>query len=351
MLNSSHLNPNIIKALWRQQQELLKKSPEYVTPIINPEDPLDIQCDLEGPKATPYEYGIFRVKLIISNEFPTQAPKGLFITKIFHPNISEKGEICVNTLKKDWNPSQWNLYNLFEVIKCLLIVPFPQSALNEEAGKLFMENYDEYFKIAKMYTNIYAMKNNSNNITNNNNDDDIEMEDKCEKDNNYLRNNVSIYSQSEMKVNRNMMDNDINLDIIRRRSEIPRSNYNLNNLNYNCNINNNLCDNETKKIYNNINNNFIYNNNYANNNININNINVNSNNIFSNYQNINSQCFSSKEKPNLSFLPLMQANQIKNNNNIFGYHRSFTDNNISYNNRNGNGYNNSQEINKWIMRI
>ena len=349
MLNSSHLNPNIIKALWRQQQELLKKSPEYVTPIINPEDPLDIQFDLEGPKATPYEYGIFRVKLIISNEFPTQAPKGLFITKIFHPNISEKGEICVNTLKKDWNPSQWNLYNLFEVIKCLLIVPFPQSALNEEAGKLFMENYDEYFKIAKMYTNIYAMKNNSNNITNNNNDDDIEMEDKCEKDNIGMRNNVSIYSQSEMKVNRNMMDNDINLDIIRRRSEIPRSNYNLNNLNYNCNINNNLCDNETKKIYNN--NNFIYNNSCANNNFNINNINVNSNNIFSNYQNINSQCFSSKEKPNLSFLPLMQANQIKNNNNIFGYHRSFTDNNISYNNRNGNGYNNSQEINKWIMRI
>ena len=349
MLNSFHLNPNIIKALWRQQQELLKKSPEYVTPIINPEDPLDIQFDLEGPKATPYEYGIFRVKLIISNEFPTQAPKGLFITKIFHPNISEKGEICVNTLKKDWNPSQWNLYNLFEVIKCLLIVPFPQSALNEEAGKLFMENYDEYFKIAKMYTNIYAMKNNGNsNVTNNNNDDDIEMEDKCEKDNNYMRNNVSIYSQSEMKVNRNMMDNDINLDIIRRRSEIPRSNYNLNNLNYNCNINNNLCDNETKKIYNN---NYIYSNNCANNNININNINVNSNNIFSNYPNINNQCFSSKEKPNLSFLPLMQANQIKNNNNIFGYHRSFTDNNISYNNRNGNGYNNSQEINKWIMRI
>jgi ubiquitin-conjugating enzyme E2 S len=344
MLNSSHLNPNIIKALWRQQQELLKKSPEYVTPIINPEDPLDIQFDLEGPKATPYEYGIFRVKLIISNEFPTQAPKGLFITKIFHPNISEKGEICVNTLKKDWNPSQWNLYNLFEVIKCLLIVPFPQSALNEEAGKLFMENYDEYFKIAKMYTNIYAMKNNGNsNVTNNNNDDDIEMEDKCEKDNLGMRNNMSIYSQSEMKVNRNMMDNDINLDIIRRRSEIPRSNYNLNNLNYNCNINNNLCDNETKKINNN---NFIYNNNCANNNINI-----NSNNIFSNYQNINNQCFSSKEKPNLSFLPLMQANQIKNNNNIFGYHRSFTDNNISYNNRIGNGYNNSQEINKWIMRI
>ena len=42
------------------------------------------------------------------------------------------------------------------MVKCLLIVPFPESSLNEEAGKLFMENYDEYFKHAKLITNIYA---------------------------------------------------------------------------------------------------------------------------------------------------------------------------------------------------
>lgn len=27
------------------------------------------------------------------------------MTKIFHPNVASNGEICVNTLKKDWNPS------------------------------------------------------------------------------------------------------------------------------------------------------------------------------------------------------------------------------------------------------
>ena len=30
---------------------------------------------------------------------------GYFITKIFHPNIAKNGEICVNTLKKDWKPT------------------------------------------------------------------------------------------------------------------------------------------------------------------------------------------------------------------------------------------------------
>ncbi len=39
----------------------------------------------------------------------------------------------------------------------MLIIPFPESALNEEAGKLFMENYDEYFKHAKLLTELYAM--------------------------------------------------------------------------------------------------------------------------------------------------------------------------------------------------
>ncbi len=30
-----------------------------------------------------------------------------------------------------------------QVVRCLMINPFPESALNEEAGKLFMEEYDE----------------------------------------------------------------------------------------------------------------------------------------------------------------------------------------------------------------
>jgi len=42
------------------------------------------------------------------------------------------------------------------VISCLLIVPFPESSLNEEAGKVFMEDYQRYFKIAKIYTSVHA---------------------------------------------------------------------------------------------------------------------------------------------------------------------------------------------------
>lgn len=43
-----------------------------------------------------------------------------------------------------------------KVIKCLLIYPFPESALNEEAARIFMDNYQEYFKYAKLLTELYA---------------------------------------------------------------------------------------------------------------------------------------------------------------------------------------------------
>jgi ubiquitin-conjugating enzyme E2 S len=65
----------------------------------------------------------------------------------------------VNTLKRDWNPAKWSLRHIFEVIKCLLIVPFPESSLNEEAGREFMHDYESFCQHAQVYTEIHARPN------------------------------------------------------------------------------------------------------------------------------------------------------------------------------------------------
>ncbi|KAI9199439.1 ubiquitin-conjugating enzyme/RWD-like protein, partial [Polychytrium aggregatum] len=104
---------------------------------------------------TPYAGGTFKVKLTLGSDFPQSPPKGYFVTKIFHPNVSKLGEICVNTLKKDWS-KDLGIAHVLLVIKCLLIVPNPESALNEEAGRLLLENYEEYARHAQMMTSIHA---------------------------------------------------------------------------------------------------------------------------------------------------------------------------------------------------
>ncbi|RZC59871.1 hypothetical protein C5167_007175 [Papaver somniferum] len=35
-----------------------------------------------------------------------------------------------------------------QVVKCLLIEPFPESSLNEHSGKMLLEDYEEYVRLA-----------------------------------------------------------------------------------------------------------------------------------------------------------------------------------------------------------
>ncbi|XP_073298201.1 ubiquitin-conjugating enzyme E2 22-like isoform X1 [Primulina huaijiensis] len=157
MATNENLPPNVIKQLAKELKNLDETPPEGIKVGVNDDNFSVICADIEGPAETPYENGVFRMKLVLSHDFPQSPPKGYFLTKIFHPNIATNGEICVNALKKDWNPCL-SLRHVLIVIRCLLIEPFPESALNEQAGKMLNENYDEYAKYARLYTTIHALK-------------------------------------------------------------------------------------------------------------------------------------------------------------------------------------------------
>jgi ubiquitin-conjugating enzyme E2 S len=74
-----------------------------------------VEVTLEGPgttasmisltiEQTPFENSIFHLRLQFTAQYPLTPPTVHFITKIFHPNIAPRtGEVCVNTLKRDWN--------------------------------------------------------------------------------------------------------------------------------------------------------------------------------------------------------------------------------------------------------
>lgn len=116
------------------------------------------------------------MKLVLSSDYPTSPPRGFFLTKIYHPNVANNGDICVNTLKKDWSP-ETTLKHVLQVIRCLLIVPFPESSLNDEAGKLFMDSYDEFARRAKLMTEVHALDETEENEEDASEDADGEKDD------------------------------------------------------------------------------------------------------------------------------------------------------------------------------
>ncbi|KAJ4460577.1 putative Ubiquitin-conjugating enzyme E2 S [Paratrimastix pyriformis] len=152
---AENLHPSVLGSLTRDLRDLLRRPLEGIRLIIDESDITNIQADLEGPAGTPYEGGIFRMKLVLGPEFPAKAPQGYFLTKIFHPNVAPAGDICVNTLKRDWRPDV-GLSHIFMVVRCLLIEPNPESALNEEAAKLQLDDYQAYRQRAALMTRLYA---------------------------------------------------------------------------------------------------------------------------------------------------------------------------------------------------
>jgi ubiquitin-conjugating enzyme E2 S len=124
MSNLENHNPQVIRQISKEVKSLTTEQLEGIKVNINEADLTDIQAIIDGPAGTPYAGGQFRVKLTLPKDFPSNPPKAYFLTKIFHPNVASNGEICVNTLKKDWKPDL-GIKHILLTIKCLLIVPNP----------------------------------------------------------------------------------------------------------------------------------------------------------------------------------------------------------------------------------
>ncbi|EGG05354.1 uncharacterized protein MELLADRAFT_48820 [Melampsora larici-populina 98AG31] len=172
------LAPRVVKRINKEFNVLRTQPPEGVRVIVNEDDITDVKAWIKGPAETPYADGYFKIAFAFGSEYPAAPPRCTFSTKIFHPNVGPRGEICVNTLKKDWVSTN-TLTEILMVVKCLLIYPNPESALDEEAGRLLLEKYDEYFQRAKLWTEIHGRKSyppiefeSSDLVKNHNNDDD-----------------------------------------------------------------------------------------------------------------------------------------------------------------------------------
>lgn len=153
---SENLAPHIIQRIMGEIRDIVKSPVEGITYLDNEDSQVsEIYAVISGPEETPYYGGNFKLKLVLSEDYPNSPPRGFFITRIFHPNVAGTGDICVNTLKKDWTP-EVTLKHVLQVIRCLLIVPFPESSLNDEAGKMFMDSYEEFANRARIMTEVHA---------------------------------------------------------------------------------------------------------------------------------------------------------------------------------------------------
>eukprot|EP00471_Norrisiella_sphaerica_P012857 CAMPEP_0184502956 /NCGR_PEP_ID=MMETSP0113_2-20130426/51588_1 /TAXON_ID=91329 /ORGANISM="Norrisiella sphaerica, Strain BC52" /LENGTH=150 /DNA_ID=CAMNT_0026892331 /DNA_START=56 /DNA_END=508 /DNA_ORIENTATION=+ len=133
------------------------ESEEYE--VSNPQDDGNVfkwEVMIFGPPDSPYDGGMFFVKMEFPDTYPEHPPKKVAMqTKIYHPNIDFKGEICFQGLKDNWN-NKMNVKTVIDYLLKLIKNPDYHEAINSEVAEVMQKDMDKYKKLAAEWTEKYA---------------------------------------------------------------------------------------------------------------------------------------------------------------------------------------------------
>jgi ubiquitin-protein ligase len=103
----------------------------------------NLKVDIAGPNDSPWAGGLFTLSVTCGPDYPMKPPKAKFVGKIWHPNVGQNGDICLDVLQNMWSPAL-TLEQLFLSIASLLTDPNPESPMNSEAATLYKKDRQQY---------------------------------------------------------------------------------------------------------------------------------------------------------------------------------------------------------------
>ena len=111
---------------------------------------------LMGPIDSPYAGGLFKLSIEIPKNYPFKPPKFKFKTPILHPNINSEGNICLDTLNKNWSPVL-TISKTILSISSLLCDPNPDDPLDKVVAEIYKKNREKFIKLARNHTLTHAL--------------------------------------------------------------------------------------------------------------------------------------------------------------------------------------------------
>ncbi|XP_013786188.1 ubiquitin-conjugating enzyme E2 L3-like [Limulus polyphemus] len=146
------------RRLQKELQDLRKSAMKSFRNIHVEETNILIWQGLILPENPPYNKGAFRIEIIFPAEYPFKPPKIIFRTKIYHPNIDEKGQVCLPIISaENWKPAT-KTDQVVQALVALVNDPEPEHPLRADLAEEFTKDKKKFFKSAEEFTKKFSEK-------------------------------------------------------------------------------------------------------------------------------------------------------------------------------------------------
>lgn len=113
-------------------KDMASNDPKFIldkSPVDDPSSNIILGRIL--PKSNIYNQAAFQIELKLPAEFPFKAPEIRFVTPIYHPNVDDKGKICVDIINasESYKPTT-PLSDIVKAVANLIDNPNIEHALN-----------------------------------------------------------------------------------------------------------------------------------------------------------------------------------------------------------------------------
>ncbi|XP_050044211.1 ubiquitin-conjugating enzyme E2 R2 isoform X1 [Dermacentor andersoni] len=151
--------------------------------LVNDDNLFEWEVAIFGPPDTLYEGGYFKAHMKFPPDYPYSPPTVRFLTKVWHPNVYENGDLCISILHppiddpqsgelpcERWNPTQ-NVRTILLSVISLLNEPNTFSPANVDASVMYRRWKDskgadkEYENIIRKQVSATRLEADRDNVT------------------------------------------------------------------------------------------------------------------------------------------------------------------------------------------
>lgn len=139
-----------LRALALEYKSLQEEPVEgFRVKLVNEDNLFEWEVAIFGPPDTLYQGGYFKAHMKFPPDYPYSPPSIRFLTKVWHPNVYENGDLCISILHppvddpqsgelpcERWNPTQ-NVRTILLSVISLLNEPNTFSPANVDASVMY----------------------------------------------------------------------------------------------------------------------------------------------------------------------------------------------------------------------